>query len=99
MKNILVGSLSICLLWLGVEAGFAQTVIRVAPPPPVQSGVIGVAPGQGYVWTNGYYRWYGGRYVWVAGHWVRPPRAGMIWVQPRWVHQGGGWVFYKGYWR
>jgi hypothetical protein len=91
------------ILWvtllLGGVIGVAQTVIRVAPPPPVRVGVVGVAPAPGYVWMGGYQSWNGTRYVWVAGRWVRPPRAGVIWVSPRYVHSGGGWVFYKGYWR
>jgi hypothetical protein len=86
-------------LLLGGVIGFAQTVVRVAPPPPVRVGVVGVAPAPGYVWVGGYQRWSGSGYVWVAGRWVRPPRAGVIWVSPRWVASGGGWVFYKGYWR
>jgi hypothetical protein len=88
------------LLLLGEVTGVvAQTVIRVAPPPPVRVGVVGVAPGAGYVWIGGYQRWTGSGYVWVAGRWVRPPRAGVVWVQPRYVHSGSTWVFHKGYWR
>jgi hypothetical protein len=85
------------LLLAGV-IGVAQTVVHMAPPPPVRVGVVGVAPGSGYVWIGGYQSWNGTRYVWVAGRWVRPPRAGVVWVAPRWFHRGGGWVFYKGYW-
>jgi hypothetical protein len=73
------------VLLLGGLIGAAQTAIRIAPPPPVRVGVVGVAPGPGYVW--------------VAGHWVRPPRVGVGWVSPRYVHTNGGWVFRKGYWR
>ena len=88
------------VLLLGTGIGVAQTtVIRVAPPPPVRVGVVGVAPGSGYVWIGGYQRWNGHAYVWVPGRWVRPPRAGVIWISPRWVHTGGGWVFHGGYWR
>jgi hypothetical protein len=71
------------VLFLGGLIGSAQTtVIRIAPPPPVRVGVVGVAPGPGYVWIGGYQRWTGSGYVWVAGRWVRPPRAGVVWVQP-----------------
>jgi WXXGXW repeat (2 copies) len=88
------------VLLLGGVIGVAQTtVIRIAPPPPVRVGVIGVAPGPGYVWVGGYQRWNGNGYVWVAGKWVRPPRAGVIWVAPRYGRSGGGWVYHKGYWR
>jgi hypothetical protein len=31
----------------------AQTVVRVAPPPPVRVGVVGKPPGIGYVWIEG----------------------------------------------
>jgi WXXGXW repeat (2 copies) len=87
------------ILLLGSVVGVAQTVVRIAPPAPARVGVVGVAPGRGYVWIGGYQRWTGSGYVWVAGKWVRPPRPGVIWVNPRWLHSGGGWVFYKGYWR
>src|SRR2546426_940874 len=90
------------LLGLFLLAGMiavAQTIVRIAPPPPARVGVVGVAPGAGYVWIGGYQRWNGSGYVWVPGRWVRPPRAGVIWVSPRWVASGGGWVFHKGYWR
>jgi WXXGXW repeat (2 copies) len=87
------------LLLLATQVVWAQTVIRMAPPAPVQVGVVGRPPGAGYVWTNGFYRWRGGRYVWMPGTWMRPPYRGAVWIQPRWVPGGGGWVFHKGYWR
>jgi WXXGXW repeat (2 copies) len=87
------------VLLLGGVIGVAQTVIRIAPPPPARVGMVGVSPGSGYVWVGGYQRWNGNGYVWVPGRWARPPRAGLIWVSPRYVRSGGGWVFYKGYWR
>jgi hypothetical protein len=88
------------VLLMGGRIGTAQTVIRIAPPPPpVRVGVVGVALGPGYVWVDGYQRWNGTGYVWVAGRWVRPPRTGAVWVQPRYVHGRSTWVFHKGYWR
>jgi hypothetical protein len=86
-------------LLLGGTLAFAQTVIRISPPPPVRVGVVGVAPAPGYLWIGGYQRWNGSSYVWVAGKWARPPRVGVVWVSPRYVRSGSGWVFYKGYWR
>ena len=37
--------------------------ISVGDPPPAPQlvGPVGVAPGPGYVWTNGYWAWNGGR--------------------------------------
>jgi WXXGXW repeat (2 copies) len=91
----------ICVaILIGAVLAVAQTVvIRRAPPPPVRVTVVGVAPAPGYVWIGGYQRWTGSGYVWVAGKWVRPPRAGVVWVQPRYAHSGSTWVFHKGYWR
>ena len=34
-------------------ASAREAIIRVAPPPPVRVGVVGVAPRRGYVWTGG----------------------------------------------
>jgi len=84
-----------------VTAGIAsaQVVIRIGPPPPVHVGIVGVAPGPGFVWVEGYHRWDGGRYVWVPGTWMRPPRPHMRWIPPRYRHARGGWVFVEGRWR
>jgi hypothetical protein len=84
---------------MGASIGSAQTVIRVGPPPPVRVGVVGVAPGPGFVWIPGYQSWNGNGYVWVAGKWVRPPRVGVVWVQPRYAHSGTTWLYHAGYWR
>ena len=40
---------------VGISVGIAPPTPRVAPGP------IGVAPGPGYVWTNGYWDWVGSR--------------------------------------
>jgi len=93
------------LLLLVVSLGMAtwvqaaEVIVRVAPPPPVSTAVIGVAPGPRYVWTPGYHRWNGDRYVWVAGRWVIPPRRGVVWVPPHWAPRPGGYVFVPGHWR
>ncbi len=33
-------------------ASAREVIIRVAPPPPVRVGVVGVAPRRGYVWVE-----------------------------------------------
>jgi hypothetical protein len=77
----------------------AQAVVRIAPPAPQSVAVIGRAPSPKYKWTGGYYRWQGNRYVWVGGRWIIPPRAGAIWIAPRWVPRNGGYVFIAGRWQ
>lgn len=69
-----------------------------APPAP-RYAAVGVAPGPGYMWTNGYWDWRGRNWGWVEGRWMRPPRAHAVWVPHEWRHEGGRWRFHRGYWR
>jgi len=92
------------LLWVAVFAiaplaEAAEVIVRVAPPPPANTMVLGAAPSPAYVWTPGYHRWNGSRYVWVGGRWVLPPRAGVVWVPPHWAARRGGYVFVPGHWK
>ena len=73
-------------------------VVAAGPPPP-RYGVMGYAPGPGYVWTEGFYDLRGSAWVWVPGAWRVPPRPGRVWVAPAWVRVGGGWRLHRGYWR
>lgn len=94
--------LHLLLLALLLTAGMASAqgvVIRVGPPRPVHVGVIGVAPGPGFVWIEGYHEWRGGAYVWIPGRWERPPRPHAVWIAPRYRHVHGGYVFVRGRWR
>ena len=79
-------------------ASNAQVVIRIGPPPVVVERP-GPPPERGFVWIRGYQRWDGGRYVWVPGHYERPPHPGARWVDHKYVHRNGGWVFQEGHWR
>src|SRR5690349_10859970 len=71
---------------LGLAAcGPSYVGMRVGPPPPRPAyGVIGVAPGPGYMWTDGFWDLRGGRWYWVNGRWMRPPRYRSTWVPPHW---------------
>ena len=83
-----------CAGGYGYSYGYAY-----GPPPPPRYGVVGVAPGPGFVWTNGYWDWRGGRWGWVEGRWLRPPHRRAVWVEPEWRHDGNRWRFRRGYWR
>ncbi len=93
--SLLVGAL---LLAAGL-ANAAQVVIRVRPPAPVRVGVVGVAPGPGYVWIDGYHEYRRNRYVWVEGRWARPPHRNWAWVPAHYRPVRGGWMFVPGHWR
>jgi hypothetical protein len=68
-------------------------------PPAPRYRAIGVAPGPGYVWVNGYWGWRGSRYEWNEGRWDRPPRGRTAWVDGNWRHEGRGWRYREGHWR
>ncbi len=82
-----------------ILTGCAGGYVVAAGPPPPRYGVMGYAPGPGYVWTEGFYDLRGSNWVWVPGAWRRPPRRGRVWVSPNWVRAGRGWRFHRGYWR
>jgi hypothetical protein len=74
-------------------------VVIAQPPPAVRVETQTVAPGSGYVWTNGYWQWTGTSYVWVSGRWISRPRPAAVWVEGHWMRRPGGWVWVAGHWR
>jgi hypothetical protein len=82
-----------------VAAPVATEVVVAEPPPPVVQEVVVTSPGPGYIWVGGYWGWAHGRREWFPGHWERPPHGYHHWVEPRWEHRGGSYVFVRGYWR
>ena len=69
----------------------------VAPPAPYEE-FVGEAPGDEYVWVNGYWWWDGSDYVWVRGRWASPPAQGYTWVRSGWVAEGDRYVYVHGRW-
>ena len=71
--------------------------ITVAPPVlPVYEQPI--CPGDGYLWTPGYWSWADGDYFWVPGTWVEPPDAGLLWTPGYWGWNEGAYVWNAGWW-
>ena len=96
-RKIMAGVLVLFGTVLAGCAGGAYYV-RTGPPAP-RYEVVGVAPGAGFVWTNGYWDRRGGNWAWVGGRWLRPPRARAVWVAPEWRQEGRAWRFHRGHWR
>ena len=74
-----------------------EVYVDSEPPPPVVESIT-VAPAPGFIWVGGAWFWEG-RWVWHAGHWGRPPRAGAVWIGPRYAFRDGRRVWVRGYWR
>jgi hypothetical protein len=90
--------LAIAMLFLS-SASFAQIgiAITIAPPElPVYEQPV--CPGDGYLWTPGYWAWGDDGYYWVPGTWVEAPEVGFFWTPGYWGWGGSSFVWYDGYW-
>ena len=79
-------------------AAHASYYVAGPPPPPQAVGIVGYAPGPGYVWIDGFWDWRG-RYVWVPGYWGRRPHPRAVWVPGRPHYEHGRYSYHRGYWR
>ena len=67
--------------------------------PAASQEIIEERPSAQHIWIGGHWRWQENRYAWIAGHWDLPPRANVVWVEPRWDKRGTGFVLAGGYWQ
>jgi hypothetical protein len=80
-------------------ASFAQIGVSVdIAPPELPVYEQPMCPGDGYIWTPGYWAWGDGAYYWVAGDWVMAPEVGDLWTPGYWGWRDGGFFFNEGYW-
>src|ERR1700760_2592380 len=73
--------------------------VHVAPPIlPVYEQPL--CPGDGYMWTPGYWAWDPnvGDYYWVPGAWVLAPYTGALWTPGYWGWGYNGYFWNAGYW-
>lgn len=77
---------------IGISVGF--------PPPELPVYAQPICPGEGYIWTPGYWDWDPDDedYYWVPGTWVLAPEVGFLWTPGYWGWGGSAFVFYPGYW-
>ena len=76
---------------IGVTVSFGPPALPVYDLPP--------CPGDGYLWTPGYWAWDpDDGYYWVPGTWVEPPEFGLLWTPGWWGWDDGGFMFHQGYW-
>ena len=89
-------------LW---QIGTAQAQVSIGisvnfPPPALPVYEQPLCPGEGYLWTPGYWAWDPDfdDYYWVPGTWVLAPQPGYLWTPPYWGWNGVAFIFHEGYW-
>lgn len=93
--------LAFLVVLVASAASPAQINITVAfGPPPLPVYEQPLCPGDGYIWTPGYWGWDDddGDYYWVPGTWVLAPEVGYLWTPPWWGWSDGVFLFHEGYW-
>jgi WXXGXW repeat (2 copies) len=84
-------------------ATYSPTGVSVAitnPPPALPVYDQPACPGDGYVWTPGYWAWAddSSDYYWVPGTWVLAPEVGLLWTPGYWGWGGDSFLWHEGYW-
>lgn len=77
-----------------------ETPVASAPQPPPELPEYSqpVCPGDGYIWTPGYWNYETTGYFWVPGVWTRAPYVGALWTPPYWGFNRGVYVLFPGHW-
>jgi hypothetical protein len=102
VRTLALRSLSLGLVLLALTAasfGQFRLAITVGPPAiPVYDQPI--CPGDGYLWTPGYWYWDDdiADYYWVPGTWVLPPEVGFLWTPGWWGWGGEAFLWHEGFW-
>jgi hypothetical protein len=76
---------------VGISVNFGPPALPVYEQP--------VCPGDGYLWTPGYWAYDDDDgYYWVPGTWVEAPEVGFLWTPAYWGWGGNAFLFHEGYW-
>ena len=96
----LVRSLLLAVLMLALPIKSSAAIIlsiTIAPPPlPVYEQPL--CPGDGYIWTPGYWAYGDYGFFWVPGTWVLVPEPGFLWTPGYWGWGDDTYIFHEGYW-
>ncbi|MFY9842408.1 MAG: hypothetical protein WA718_12395 [Terriglobales bacterium] len=94
-------------LWLALvvllfsAASFAQIGVAITiGPPPIPIYEQPICPGDGYLWTPGYwaYDYDYDDYYWVPGTWVLAPEVGFLWTPGWWGWGDSAFLWHEGFW-
>jgi hypothetical protein len=102
VRSMTLRVLSLALVILAASAasfGQFRVAITVGPPAlPVYEQPV--CPGDGYLWTPGYWYWDDdiSDYYWVPGTWVLAPEVGFLWTPGWWGWGGEAFLWHEGFW-
>jgi len=98
--NIVRWTACVVLLMVMIPASsFAGVFVSVTVAPPVLPVYVQPAcPGDGYIWTPGYWAYGPYGYYWIPGTWVFAPEPGLLWTPGYWGWNAGFYVWHGGYW-
>lgn len=89
---LLMLSPALAMAQVSVSVNIAPPELPVYDQPPI--------PGDGYIWSPGYWAWDDGiqDYYWVPGTWVEAPEPGYLWTPGYWAAEGAAFIWHAGYW-
>src|SRR6202041_2136129 len=81
------------------DSSYGQPVLEAQQAPPALPEYSQPdCPGDGYLWTPGYWSYAPGGYYWVPGVWAQPPQVGFLWTPGYWGYTAGRYRYNYGYW-
>ena len=87
---LILSSTALAQVSVGVSVHIGPPALPVYEQP--------ACPGEGFIWTPGYWAWGPDGYFWVPGTWVIAPRVGFLWTPGYWGWGGGAYIWHPGYW-
>jgi hypothetical protein len=98
--SLLLSILALCSLSTPAAAQIGVGISVNFGPPALPVYEQPICPGDGYLWTPGYWAWDpdAGDYYWVPGTWVLAPEVGFLWTPPWWGWENGVYLFHAGWW-
>jgi WXXGXW repeat (2 copies) len=97
-RRLVMSTVAACFMAISFSSIAGVFVSVSIAPPPLPIYAQPVMPGDGYMWTPGYWAYAGGGYFWVPGTWVLAPYVGALWTPGYWGWNNGFYVFNAGYW-
>ncbi len=80
------------------EYGIQPAEYASDPPPPLPDYDQPPDPGDGYIWTPGYWDYASAGFYWVPGAWVQAPYEGALWTPGYWAYTNNRYAYFPGYW-